>query len=373
MVKKKTKQERMMKDVDKLIKEHNIKAIAFVFDNDSSSNYSITIQRSKVYSNERNGVFLDDSTGSIVNSEIYDNGGDSTSYYGIKLLSLSSTTEIRNCTIIDNANEGIYRSGGSSADVSNCIIRDNNNNDIQLGGVGAYYNCCITDPNDLQGTDSPDEDGNITCAAGFAYPGVFGNYHLASDSICIGKGDAAYVVTGELDIDGQDRIYDTTVEIGADEVACTSGTVSSVFDENGDGVVNYAEFAVFGDSWGMTTTDPNWSDTHSNYDFDEDDTVEIDDLAYWADEWLWTACWLEGNGSVYDWWMALPAQQSMMMGMESSMLGSAEPVENAIDVDEVMRFMEIIADEMLKEKAIKKKDLKCFLSAFQDYLYDNKY
>ena len=118
------------------------------------------------------GIYLEGSAGSITNSEVYDNGSDGNNYYGITLITTSSSVEVRNCTIVENDNKGIYRSGGSVVGVVNSIIRYNNDEGDQMYGVGSYYNCCITDPNDLQGSSQADDNWNITCAPGFAYPGV---------------------------------------------------------------------------------------------------------------------------------------------------------------------------------------------------------
>ena len=63
---------------------------------------------------------------------------------------------------------------------------------------------------------------NITCDPNFAYGyGGYGYYHLDPGSNCIDMGDSSAVDpnnVGEYDIDGDDRIYDSYVDMGADEV-----------------------------------------------------------------------------------------------------------------------------------------------------------
>ena len=357
-----------------------------VFNLSTTSNF-LSVENCKIFGNDWNGINCSGSIATVINSEVYHNGGDGTSYCGIKLLNPFSSADIRNCTIAVNANEGVYLTGSNGPVVTNCIVWNNNSGNLlnQFYGVDDVYYSCVNgygaDPNN--NPELPDAYGNFGADPNFAYSdSSLGNFHLAFGSLCKNAGDNSVVDpnnVGEYDIDGQDRIYGTTVDIGSDEVTCSE--VSSVFDENGDGIVNYCEFAVFGNSWGKTSTDPNWIGTHSNYNYDNDgDSANIVDLADlmvlcedYPQVWLWTACWLEGYGSVYDYYVAQPAaaqqSSSMMMVVESV---ETEPVESVIDPDEVMAFLEMIAKDKDVQKTIKKKDLLDFISAVEKYLYDNQ-
>jgi len=44
------------------------------------------------------------------------------------------------------------------------------------------------------------------------------DYHLSGSSPCIDTGDPGGTYTGQTDIDGEDRVMDDRVDVGADEV-----------------------------------------------------------------------------------------------------------------------------------------------------------
>ena len=70
---------------------------------------------------------------------------------------------------------------------------------------------------------------------------VIGNYHLLPDSGCINKGDNNSVPAQSIvDIDSEQRIFDGTVDMGADEFITNSA------DFNHDGIVDFADlFRIF--------------------------------------------------------------------------------------------------------------------------------
>ena len=126
-------------------------------------------------------------------------------------------------------------------------------------------------------------------------------YHLDPESPCIDAGDDSDVAQGETDIDGDDRIYDwippTTndVDMGADEITCDE--VSNEVDWNADGIVNLFEYADLANAWlnidPEYTTDPNFSENWNPLcDLNDDHYIDLVDLYYLCDNWLWTACWL---------------------------------------------------------------------------------
>ncbi|MCK4998177.1 MAG: hypothetical protein KAS23_01535, partial [Anaerohalosphaera sp.] len=166
-----------------------------------------------------------------------------------------------------------------------------------------------------------------------------------------------------------------------------------------DGVINYFEFAIFAAAWTShdpndPVCDPNSNDYNPNvfdpnhadyisseqiakwepfYNFDATGdsqyAIDVADFAVFLDNWLWEACW---HGNYSEVMYAMGGGESMMMSMESSILVEAQPVESVVDPDEVMKFLEVIADEMLEQKTIKKKDLIDFINAVEIYLYDNQ-
>jgi hypothetical protein len=105
--------------------------------------------------------------------------------------------------------------------------------------------------------------------------------------------------------DGDVRIADMVVDIGADEVSCED--TSHELDWNADGIVNMSEFYDFSVAW--LTHDPNdpqmpsgidpndFVHWNSRCDLDEDYDVDLSDLVILAEDnpqnWLWVACWRE--------------------------------------------------------------------------------
>jgi hypothetical protein len=271
------------------------------------SSYSLTCTNSKIFNNEWDGIRTEDSTSTILNSLIYQNGSGSI-YYGINLVNPYSSPTIRNNTIVQNVNEGIRRSGGSLPDIVNCIVYYNGGSS-PLKGLNpdvVAYNCCITDCNEV--------NNNFNDAPGFAYTTepnnlpVVGNYHLAWNSPCVDTGDSDEY-TDEKDIYGDNRVYGTLVDRGADEVTCTD--TSHPNDWNSDGVINMDEFAVFSDAWLSQGggNDPNWNPA-CNLDATGSSEYMIDlaDFKIFCENWLWMACWRTDL-------LELQEQQTMQMMM----------------------------------------------------------
>jgi uncharacterized repeat protein (TIGR01451 family) len=295
--------------------------------------YLLNISNCVIHDNQWDGLLIEDSTSYVKNSVISQNGSGG-SYYGIRLIKPSSSPVIHNNTLCHNTNESIKFTGSYLPDTRNCIIWSNNNDGNQLAGLepDEVYYSCIQDCNDIN------YQNNINDYPRFAYSyPEYGYYHLAADSPCIDVGDATYVDpngTGEWDIDGDERIINGYVDIGADEFSC--GDVSSSADLTGDGIVNFEDFGVLSAAW--LSTDPNESGTTTdpNYigqpqyrdpagfvawnglcDFDSDYDVDLNDLAYFVHDgyWLWSACWRTD----------LP-QQMAMAGSGGPMLLASEPL-----------------------------------------------
>ena len=233
------------------------------------------------------GINANADTLTILNSGIVANDG-----VGVNISQCSSTSEIRNCTIIENSGKAIDATYSTYApDVRNCIFWDNNNSAAQYSGILPEYSC-------IENETVPNNYYNINSDPCFAYDDP-NNFHITGDSLCIDRGDNTNVVTGETDIDNEDRINDPNVDMGADEYyGCDSG-ISCTLDVNADGVVNLKEFALIASAWLKDNTDPNWTDTYARLDFNADNEVNLDDLLIFVDStnaetfghWLWQACW----------------------------------------------------------------------------------
>ncbi len=107
---------------------------------------------------------------------------------------------------------------------------------------------------------------------------------------------------GESDIDADARVINGTVDIDDDEVGCTEN-IYNLADLDADGIVNFFDFAVFGNAWrGHDPNDPlvlggqivveqylldRWN---ALCNFNADYVIDMKDFKVMADNWLWTAC-----------------------------------------------------------------------------------
>ena len=129
----------------------------------------------------------DESTIKILNSTITANSCSDTAGGGISLL--DSNLEMKNCVLWGNLPEEIYQSN-SSASIKY--------SDIEGGYTGI---------------------GNISLDPLFAEPAI-GNYRLLPNSPCIDAGDPYYIPEpDETDLDGNTRIIDGRIDMGAYESA----------------------------------------------------------------------------------------------------------------------------------------------------------
>jgi len=128
---------------------------------------------------------------------------------------------INNCTISGNSAEGINAKGGgvfcdSDSEINNCIIyfnratSNNNDNYYNIGHNQVYNQCCAT-----PALDTYLGSGNISEDPLFVDYSL-SDYHLQAGSPCIDSGNNAYVI-GEVDLDGNMRIQNGFVDIGAYE------------------------------------------------------------------------------------------------------------------------------------------------------------
>jgi predicted outer membrane repeat protein len=148
-----------------------------------------------------------------------------------------SIPEIINCTIENNtsANDGggIYCSTNSDPVFKNCIIWNNTASNsgnqcyIDDSGSSVTMSCCCYDNSagHWGGNHEPDySDLCIHADPQFAA----GTLRLSAGSPCIDAGCNAYV-TWSYDLDGNPRIFDNTVDIGAYETCIVTNTIGMKF------------------------------------------------------------------------------------------------------------------------------------------------
>jgi parallel beta-helix repeat protein len=358
---------------------------------------SLVAANCRIHDNQWDGIRIVSSTPTILNSVISQNGLGSSDYvyYGIHLGNPGANTEIRNNTIAHNTNEGIRRSGGSVPTVKNNIVYYNNGNSAQIAGLSLeqVYYCCVSDCNEIN------NQYNVPGPPDFVYDyAPYGYYHIKYESPCRNSGDYGSY-PNETDMDGQLRVQENRVDIGADEVSCEN--TWHEHDWTYDGVINYEDFALFSAAWlsrdpndPSVPSDPNLIDpndfagwnTICNLDPTGDSAYRIDlsDLVEFCKNdpqvWLWRACWREDYWDV--WGIKRGGDRAMMMSMtgfetHSIMAIQSMPVEEKtieqqiLDLEEIIEFLEKIwLEELDIQEAIDPEDWKDFMDAVYNNLYE---
>ena len=176
------------------------------------------------------GIYCLDSSLTITNCTI---SGNRAGHAGGAIYCEYSNPTITNCTIVENSasDEGGGIRCGDNIRITNCILWGNSPQQIYPDGGTASVSW-----SDVQ--DDWPGDGNIDadpCFIELGYwadvndpniPGdlndpysiwVDGDYHLLVGSPCINAGDPYGDYAGQTDIDGQPRVINGRIDIGADE------------------------------------------------------------------------------------------------------------------------------------------------------------
>jgi subtilisin family serine protease len=263
-----------------------------------SGGSTLTLTNSVIRFNSDNyggypGIYLyETSSATIKNNWIHDNGTGADDYgiyiYNCEVTPLAPAI-IRNNTIVNNAGYGICRDYYAlDPNISNCIIWGNKTPQLysDWGNFENVRYSCIQN-----GTT---DNHNIITNPCFFDPNDPNDYHLGPNSPCIDKGDPNGSYDGETDIDGQPRrmdpngqaLPDSMVDMGADEYYYHLG------DFNGDGIVNFIDYAIFADAWLIN---------------------DYADLAVLRENWLYQA----------NWWIQPAGSMMMGEGMSSQDMGTA--------------------------------------------------
>jgi hypothetical protein len=227
----------------------------------------------------------------ISNSVVSENSGN-----GLQFIS-PLITEIYNCDIINNAGYCLYGlSGNATTRIRNCIVYGNNNNTLPTGqSIGQNVQ-----------TDPP-----------FWFPYVqdsnYVRYQLSPNAnTCIDLGNNGAVCEYPLDLYGQERIVNSTVDIGAVESLPVSNC-----DFNLDTVVNFLDFSEFAQVWQIGSSNPNYA---VKYDLDTDGFIDIQDLYFIGNQWLFGSVSTGSVTSTYqvDFGYRVPDTGMMLMSSLSS-------------------------------------------------------
>jgi len=144
-------------------------------------------------------------------------------------------------------------------------------------------------------------------------------------------------------------------------------------DLDADGIVDFFDFALLGAAWKSLDpdncpVDPNLVDPNdlarwdAVCDFNTDHTVDMKDMAGFADGWLWVACWYKGR-----------IECEEMMGMSQSAPSYVLEAESAIEVYDPAAEYETLTGIMkwLAEVAEEEPDIEVEIEAFMKVLQEN--
>ncbi len=153
---------------------------------------------------------------------------------------------LNNCTVAGNTASN-YGGGAQLGTFNNCIVYANTAPDGANYTNSAFTNSCTT--------PDPGGTGNIADDPLFA-DAAAGDYRLQTNSPCLDAGDNAFV-QGATDLDGNPRILNGVVDMGAYEIqlytgyrawaaAITNGLTNATDCAAGDGVPNLLKYAAGG-------------------------------------------------------------------------------------------------------------------------------
>ena len=211
----------------------------------------------------------------LTNNWIYNNGRTHGTWCdGIWFVNgHASAPVVRNNTIFGNPTYGIHvNSEDTDPNILNCIIYGNGTGDLYGGTFSTVNYSCLQNVHAGTGNISSDPclievDAN--------------NFHLAANSPCIDSGDPGFEAdANETDIDGEQRVINDRVDMGADEFYWSAA------DVNDNGLVNFVDYALLTAYWQDAGVDYN-----AVFLYGDVNSVSLEEF---CDEWLWEAGFLTG-------------------------------------------------------------------------------
>ena len=178
----------------------------------------------------------------IRNGKTYDNGGSICCSFSSPIITNNiisgnscsgifceyySSPIISNNTIVGNivSNGGGIYCSDSSPIISNNIVAFNSSGIYKSNGTPTLRNNCVYNPDSYNYSGLSAGSGDISSNPKFASL-EYGNFHIQPDSPCRNKGWNSAIGIGSFDVDGQTRIQNGTIDIGADESDGTLWTVT---------------------------------------------------------------------------------------------------------------------------------------------------
>jgi len=182
-------------------------------------------------------------------------------------------------------------------------------------------------------------------------------------------------------MDDEDRIYDSYVDIGADEAFSCDDDLSeddiyNPIDWNADGIINIKEFSRFAQAWLDSWSDPNDHDLYDIALAGGDDEVDIDDFVVFAENWLWEACWHKSQRESYSMAMMMDGESMMaipMLMMETTPIPAPEPTaeEKISTIEEILVVLDDLwINDTEFKKTVPKKQWNEFTGTLETMLYE---